>query len=289
MAFRAKKSYPRSSGRSFLTKKAASRSYAKKKTQWVTLYNKVCGVDTHATAECSDDEPSASLTLPLFKPTPAIAGGFDYSALGDSIRVVKIVGQLFFGFIASDQDRYSGLGTFRMGLKETEYSFSDAIFPTFNPLEGDPDTDGDYSEARWIWLKERYIGSAVTRNILPPTVVWRPEFKVCETGLPTDVTACVEVSNINDGTGHTWQVNDTDDVGIHLGGECVTCDEVGNQSSISQPGAFPVWRMSVNHRRPLLMKDNRMLTLTIAFQDNSNPTQDGTLYFFGGIRALVEV
>ena len=273
-----------------ISRLSANRSFARKKLQWVTLYNKVCEVDVHPVEDCTDDEPTASLTLPLLKPTPAIAGGYDYSQLGDSVRLVKMVGRLAFLFNPTTPTLFGGLGTFRMGLKKTEYSFADANFPTFNPLSGDADTDGDYSEARWLWLKEKYLAPTSQISILPAPVVWRPFLKGCNT--PAEV--CISRQSLTDGSGFTWDAGPyaSSGTGLHvfsLDGECHTCDEVGQQVSATNTGALPGWTMSVNYRKPLKMHDNSMLTLTMAFQAPGPGTSIGNLLFYGGIRALLEV
>lgn len=268
-----------------ISRASANRSFAKKKLQWVTLYNKVCEVDVIPIEDCTDDEPSGSLTLPLLKPTASIAGGYDYSQLGDSVRLVKMVGRLAFLFNPTSPSTYGGLGTFRAGLKKVDYSFTDADFPTFNPLVGDADTDGDYSEARWIWLKEKYLSPTSHLTVLPAPVVWAPSFKQCV----AQIDACILPEQMNNGTGYTWNVNSQHADGISLQGECWTCDEVGQQFSATNTGALPGWQISVNTRKPLIMRDNAVLTLSMAFQAPGPGTSVGNLLFYGGIRALLEV
>lgn len=269
-----------------ISRASAVRTFAKKKLQWVTVYNKVCEVDVHPVEACTDGEPSASLTLPLLKPDAGIAGGYDYSQLGDSVRLVKMVGRMGFLFTPSAPvDQYGGLGTFRLGLKRVEYSFADATFPTFNPLVGDPDTDGDYSEARWLWLKEKYLTPTGQLQILPPPVVWAPFFRQCV----APVDACILPEQLNNGTGYTWNVNSQHADGVILAGECHTCDESGPQQAATNTGAFPGWSMPVNYRKGLILRDNLMLTLTMAFQPPGPGTASGNLLFYGGVRALLEV
>jgi len=268
-----------------ISRASANRSFARKKLQWVTLYNKVCDVDVLEIEDCTDGDPSASLTLPLLKPTAGVAGGYDYSQLGDSVRLVKMVGRLAFLFNPTSPTTYGGLGTFRMGLKKVDYSFTDADFPTFNPLVGDADTDGDYSEARWIWLKEKYLSPTSHISILPPPVVWAPKLQMCIGA----VDACIGMNQLTDGSGYTWNVNDQHDIGFRLDGECTTCDEVGQQVSATNTGALPGWQMSVNYRKPLILRDNAILTLSMAFQAPGPGTSVGNLLFYGGIRALLEV
>lgn len=274
-----------------ISRASANRAFSRKKTQWVTLYNKVCPpIDTFESDPCTDDEPSGSFTLPLLKPTGAVAGGYDYSQLGDAIRLVRLQGQLCIGVIPSDTSTFGGLGTFRMGLKKVEYSNADANFPTYNPLIGDPDTDGDYSEARWLWLKQKLLGESGSKTLLPPPVVWQPILHDCA----ADEEICVSSQSLTDGSGRTWDTGIyPTSTGVHtlrLAGECHTCDESGVQQSVTNYGAFPIWRMNVGIKKPLRFADNQMLTLTLAFQDASFPTgQTCTVFFYGGIRALIEI
>lgn len=272
----------------------ARRTFARKKLEWVTCFNSICEAGELSFLPCEDGALplDSGGAIPLLTSNSSFNAGYDYGAnQGDAIIVRRLSGRVAF-FLTSDQGTGStGYWTVRMGLKVVETPGRDPVLPQYNPLEGNPGTAGtttqDYADARWLKLWEKYIQPrAWILNQTWTPQLWKPTLNMCVAG--TD--ACVFPESLTDGSGYTWNINGQHPLGLHMSGQCVTCEPDDPQITLGAAG-IPVanWQFSLNMKRSIRLRENQSLVLYVNGVNLPNTVPEtGTVGVYGGVRALIE-
>jgi len=265
--------------------------FAKKKTQWVVGMNTECAYRFLTPgSDCPNGDNIALLT------NDQVRKEFE-----DALIVRRIIGDLY--FVPFGNPTSSDCTTFvndfaastilRVGLKKSEVSQTLSGFPiAFNPLKTGTAQDdlGDYEDGRWIKQWEHlFVGEVNVQHFtFPAQKVWKPQIFDCVTDQPT----CVTSEALTSGDGHTWGTTVNHDP-IKLDGECVTCDAESPDLSQCQFSATApkAWKLSIDYKRPIRLKDNNTLDFWIGWETLDIGTGRPDQFSFGlagGIRMLIE-
>lgn len=223
----------------------------------------------------------------------------------DGCNVIAIKGHLYFQpqnmssstIIQTLFDQAGRTDYMRIGLRKDQVSEALSGVPiAYNPLLSGslPDDEGDFTEGRWLWLKEHVWQPIIeTSGTTGGTLKeWVPEFKICN----TDTRACVKPEQITDGSGYTWSVNSLESAYMGLGGDWVCppqCNDAEAVAITAKAAGLQPWRLSVNIRRRIQLRENDSLNLWFGWENLKACGGDArapqtAMQMWGGIRLLIE-
>jgi len=281
--------------RQTLTVGAANRRFSRRKLSWEVPFN----------TSCQKFFVAAGQTCPNGGNIQLMTNQHLRANHEDGCAVVAIKGNLFFQpYDASDPSpllstvlQANQTHYMRIGLRKDQVSEALAGVPiSYNPLLSGtlPDDEGDFTEGRWLWLREHMWEPQFNLGIAGdiPKKVWTPYWTDCE-GL-TD-HACVIGPVI--ATGGESDGLTVDGVpGFKLGGEFVCPPQCDPDQVLATNGTSwgnRYWRLRVNIRRRITLRENDSLNFWFGWENLQDPQGSGrkaqySMQLWGGIRLLIE-
>lgn len=258
-----------------LTRRSANRTFAKKKTQWVTSFNTDCVVTDNAPlSDCPN-----GFVIPLLT-NDDLRNQFE-----DGVRVLRIRGTLHVIPLALSGANppdvlaqwSSAYVIARLGLKKTQIDPATGVATAWNPLKGDPGDFEDfqpYADGKWmkLWQHMFFPSGGMTIGQQPATC--------CPVVTSTPVDSALVA-----GTGTIiWP-------GINT--ECIPCDLEGQPPLANFNANVHVgWNCPIDYRRPIRLTEADDLAIWGGWErldyDGTGRKTQPTLRVMGGIRLLLE-
>jgi len=270
--------------RTFIPKRRGPPLARVRRTWFSSFLHNICDPVPLPLQSClSEGDPENDLRIILVDQTTL------QDQFSDRARVRRIVGDIWYygTFLTPLQDLAaaiaadSALDTFQnfTGLRKDETSFGQPFGTPYEPMLN----DFDFSEAEWIKTWQTAQANVLDRSVGAASIAG-VNFPVAESNVSTTNAACVGQNNFVTGTG-TICVETTTDV------NCYNCENTAVPINNVHGRAPRLHHFHIDHRRPIRLRENEQLMLQMAFLFPYIETlvaNEPTLYFFGGIKTLLE-